>query len=84
MNEQDIKDLGFEIQHETAESSGSDKDWHYYTIDIGDICLITNDSDQAIKEGWSVSIFDSETCIIKSLFDLKTLISILKINTPLK
>ena len=42
MKEQTLKDLGFEMQHETAESSGADKDWYYYTMDIGDICLITN------------------------------------------
>jgi len=81
MKEQDIVNLGFKIQHETAYNSGSDKDWHYYTLDIGDICLITNASDQAIKEGWSISIFDSETCIIKSILDLKAFINILKSNT---
>ena len=32
MKEQDIKDLGFEIQHETIESSGSDKNWYFYTL----------------------------------------------------
>ena len=35
MKEQEIKDLGFEMQHETAENSDADKDWHYYTMDIG-------------------------------------------------
>jgi len=83
MTEKDIIELGFKIQHETTESSGYSEDWYYYTLDIGDICLITSDNEEAIKEGWYVSIFDYETCVIKSLFDLKTLISILKINTPL-
>jgi hypothetical protein len=49
MTEQAIKDLGFEIQHETAENSGADNDWYYYTMDIGGICLITNDNEEAAK-----------------------------------
>ena len=28
MKEQEIKDLGFEIQHETIESSGAENDWY--------------------------------------------------------
>jgi len=81
MTEKDIIDLGFEIQHETAESSGAKEDWHYYILNIGDICLITNDNDEAIEEGWYVSIFDFPSCVIKSHLDLKTLINIIKSNT---
>jgi hypothetical protein len=81
MKEQEIKDLGFEIQHETIENSGSEKDWYYYTLDIGDICLITNSNDEAVEEGWEVSIFDFPSCVIKSPFDLKALISIFKNNS---
>ena len=81
MKEQDIKDLEFEMQHETIESSGSEKDWYYYTLDIGDICLITNDNEAAVKDGWEVSIFDFPSCIIKHLGDLEVLIRIIKNNS---
>ena len=81
MKEQEIKDLGFEIQRETIESSGHDTDWYYYTLDIGDIGLITNSNDEAVEEGWEVSIFDFPSCVIKSPFDLKALISIFKNNS---
>ena len=81
MTEQDIKDLGFEMQYETAESSGSDKDWYYYTMDIGDICLITNDCDEALDNGWQVEIFDSPSCVIKASEDLEDLIKIIRNNT---
>ena len=81
MTEQAIKDLGFEIQQETAESSGAQEDWYYYTLDIGDIGLITNSNDEAVEEGWEVSIFDFPSCVIKSPFDLKALISIFKNNS---
>ena len=81
MKEQEIKDLGFEMQHETAENSDADKDWYYYTMDIGDICLITNSNDEAVKDGWEVSIFDFPSCVIKGLGDLENLIKIIKNNT---
>ena len=81
MKEQEIKDLGFEIQRETIESSGSEKDWYYYTLDIGDIGLITNSNDEAVEEGWEVSIFDFPSCVIKGIGDLEDLIKIIKNNT---
>ena len=81
MNEQEIKDLGFEIQYETAENSGADNDWYYYTMDIGDICLITNDCEEAAEDGWEVSIFDAPSCVFKVTEDLEDLIKIIKSNT---
>ena len=84
MSEQEIIDLGFEIQHQTTESSGSDYDWHYYTLDIGDICLITNADDEAVENDWDVSIFDFQSCVIKDSKDLIDLIKIFKDNTKKK
>tara|TARA_B110000285_G_scaffold66331_1_gene76201 strand:+ start:167 stop:421 length:255 start_codon:yes stop_codon:yes gene_type:complete len=81
MKEQTLKDLGFEIQHLTPECSGSDYDWYYYTLNIGDICLMTNADDEAIENGWEVSIFDLQSCVIKDSKDLIDLIKILKNNT---
>jgi hypothetical protein len=68
------------IQHETAENSGVDSDWYFYTMDIGDICLITNSNDEAVEEGWEVSIFDFPSCVIKGIGDLEDLIKIIKKN----
>ena len=84
MSEQEIIDLGFEIQHQTTESSGSDYDWHYYTLDIGDICLITNADDEAVKNNWEVSIFDFQSFVIKDVQGLIDLIKIFKDNTKKK
>ena len=81
MKEQTLKDLGFKMQCETAESSGADKDWYYYTMDIGDICLITNENEKAVEHGWEVSIFDFDSCIIKASEDLEDLIKIIRNNT---
>ena len=81
MTEQKIIDLGFEMQHETAENSDADKDWHYYTMDIGDICLITNDCEEAAEDGWEVSIFDAPSCVFKATDDLEDLIKIIQNNS---
>ena len=84
MSEQEMIDLGFEIQHQTTESSGSDYDWHYYTLNIGDICLMTNADDEAVKNNWEVSIFDFQSFVIKDVQGLIDLIKIFKDNTKKK
>jgi len=80
MTEDIFKTLGFECNHETPESSGTDYDWYYYSLDIGDVCLITNTSDEAEKRGWEVYIFDSMDVVIKGEGDLTYLVRILKNN----
>ena len=80
MTEDIFKTLGFECNHETPESSGTDYDWYYYSLDIGDVCLITNPSDEAENRGWEVYIFDSMDVVIKGEGDLTDLVRILKNN----
>jgi len=65
----------------TIEESGGENDFYYYTLDIGDICLITNADDEAEQNGWEAYIFDSMTMRIKGAGDLEDLICILKNNT---
>lgn len=81
MTEQIFIDLGFERNDVTKEQSGDDHDFHYYTLDIGDICIITNANDEAEQNGWEAYIFDSLTMRIKGSGDLEDLVRILKNNT---
>lgn len=81
MTEQVLKDLGFERTLITMEESGDDRDFYYYTLDIGDICLISNDDEEAGKEGWTVSIFDFPSMEISDYNDLAALVNILESNT---
>ena len=83
MSEKEIINLGFEIQHLTPECSGSDYDWYYYTLNIGDICLMTNADDEAIENGWEVSIFDFQSFVIKDVQGLIELIKLFKANTEI-
>jgi hypothetical protein len=80
MTEQTFIDLGFERNDVPVVESGDNHDFYYYTLDIGDICLITNADDEANQNGWEVYIFDSMTMRIKGAGDLEDLIRILKNN----
>lgn len=76
--EKDLINLGFEKQYQTAESSGADHDWHYYTLDIGEICFMSCDSDEAEELGWFVRMCDFETFLIDNKSALEHLIEIIK------
>jgi len=78
ITEENLIELGFIKNSETAESFGSAKDWHYYTLDISDLCLISKDSDEAEEDGsWDVSLFNYDATGITDPSDLTELIRIL-------
>ena len=80
ITEQYLLELCFERKQETVESSGSKNDWHYYTLDIGDICLITNDNEHENVNSWFVYIFDKEEVVFRNTEDLAQLVHLLKSN----
>ena len=81
MTEQTFIDLGFQRNEVTPEESGYEYTFYYYTVDIGDICIMSNADDEAAKNGWEAIIFDSRTLSIKGEGDLKDLVRILQSNT---
>lgn len=81
MTEEIFEKLNFVKEVVTPVDSGLDKDFYYYTLDIGDICIISNSDDEAAKEGWEAYIFDSLSMRIKGAGDLEDLIRIIKNNT---
>jgi hypothetical protein len=80
MTEEIFKELEFEYIEVLEEESGANP-FHYYSLYIGDICLISNTNDEADTDGWYCSIFDSMTLQIKGEGDLRTLVDILKLNS---
>jgi hypothetical protein len=75
MTEQDIIKLGFERNDVTAEQSGYENDWYYYTYDfVSGLGLITPDNEEANKTGWFVEFFDTDDKIrftnVKDVEDL--------------
>ena len=80
MREEILIELGFERNDVSAEESG-DFAFHYYTMDFGDLCLISNSDDKAITDlGWSVEIFDYQSLQFTNEDDLKNLVDIFKRN----
>lgn len=78
MTEQQLQDLGFYKVEVSEEQSGADA-YYYYSIDIGTVDLITNESDRD-SNGWCVYIFDYPDIEISSYDDAHDLINILKRN----
>ena len=75
MREKDLFHLGFEKQDVTAEDVGTNNEFYYYTLDIEDLCLISNASDE---EKWKVYIFDYNGFVFTDLLELVKFIKILK------
>ena len=80
ITEENLIELGFNKISQTAEATGAKKDWHYYTLDIGDMCLITNDNEDAEKDQWAVYIFDNLEIVFRNSEDLVQLVHLLKRN----
>ena len=81
MTEEIFEKLGFERTDVLMEESGNDEDFYYYTLDIGDICIISNADYEATEKGWEAFIFDSNTMNIKGEGDLEDLVRIIRNNT---
>ena len=80
MKEQDLVDLGFERIDVSAEESG-DEAFYYYTYDFTKhFSMISNDNDQAEKEGWLVEIFDYSDIRFHQKEDVKVLIDLINKN----
>jgi hypothetical protein len=80
ITEEGLLKLGFERQEETAESSGYATDWRYYSLIVGDVCLITNDNEEAETTGWFVHIFDYSNIRFEDLQEITILVRLLKRN----
>jgi len=79
MNEQLLEELGF-IKEDGFDTSDDDTpDFYYYVLDIGGVCLITNDSDDAEKNGWYVELFEGDIRFT-DIEQLQELITLLKKN----
>ena len=80
MTEEIFTELKFAKSNVSVEESG-DSQYYYYYLDIGDITLISNTNDEAERDGWWVSIFDSDTLKIRGGGDLEELVKIIELNT---
>ena len=77
IKEKHLIELGFKRQDNTPESSGAPNNWHYYTLDIGDLCLISDANDAVEHNNWEVYIFDYDLFKFTELEKLKLFIDML-------
>ena len=78
MKEEVLINLDFERNDVSEEESG-DKAFYYFTMDFGDLCLISNANDESEKDGgYFVEVFDNMDIRIEDETDLKNLIEIFK------
>lgn len=80
MREQDLLDLDFTRVYETAESSGAPNDWHYYTYDIANLCLISPANNEIKDNEWYVEVFESPEIRFTNRTELEILITLLVNN----
>ena len=82
MKEKELIALGFERTDVTAEESGYETDWYYYTYKFGNgsMCLITNDNTQVEKGKWYVEVFEDESIRFTNSSDVMALIDIINRN----
>ena len=82
MKEKELIALGFERTDVTAEESGCESDWYYYTYGFGKgaLNLISCDNAEAEKDGWYAEIFEDETIRFTNSSDMMALIDIINRN----
>ena len=82
MKEKELIALGFERTDVTAEESGYETDWYYYTLTLGKhFCLISNDNTEVEKDGkWYVEVFEDETIRFTNSSDVMGLIDVINRN----
>lgn len=79
MIDQDLIDLGFEKTVVLPTESGYHEEFYYYTLNIGEICLISSSND--VDERFSVWFFNHNNPRFTNKDNLKTLIEVLKANS---
>lgn len=79
MKEEVFIELGFEKIIVTAEQSGSPNDWYYYSLDIGNLSLLTSASDEIVDGSWYCYFVESDDFKMDNEDDLRDLVRILRI-----
>ena len=82
MKEKELVALGFQRTDVTAEESGYETDWYYYTYTLGShLCLITNDNTEVEKDEWYVEVFEDNIIRFTNSSDVMALIDLITLNT---
>ena len=73
MTEKDLLDLDFTQVVDDAYGPS----YHYYTYDVGSLCLISQANDEVKNDEWYVELFESNTIRFTSRTELEILMTLL-------
>ena len=73
MTEKDLLDLDFTRVVDDAYGTP----YHYYTYEVGNLCLITQDNDAVKNDEWYVELFESNTIRFTSRTELEIFMTLL-------
>jgi hypothetical protein len=74
ISESHLRSLGFHRNDE----SGCEQDFYYYSMDINDVCLLSDADDEVKNNQWSIQLLEGGLAPINDLDDLVKLIHLLK------
>lgn len=78
MTEKQLISAGFKKEEVSAEEAGTNKGFYYYTLEIGDIDLISNPNDQLVNGQWACYFLNSNEIEIIYAHHLEMIVSGLK------
>ncbi len=74
MTEKDLLDLDF------TKVVPDENPYHYYTYDIGSLCLISQASDEVEEDGWYVEVFETPEIRFTNPTEVSILLTLMSNN----
>lgn len=83
MTAQNLEALGFTRVDVTAEESGYERDWYYFTYDFGNgaLSLISSDDSESADDSWHVEVFEDQSIRFTDMRELSSFIELVERNT---
>jgi hypothetical protein len=80
-----LLELGFDEEFTSAEDSGQEEGYYYYTFNIDDECLLISDASDESGGLYTIEFFEFNDLIqIQNIEDLTKLVETIKSNTVKK
>jgi hypothetical protein len=78
ISESHLRSLGFSREDVPMVDSGYNQDFYYYSMDINNVCLLSDADDEVKDNQWTIHLLEGGLAPINHLDDLVKLIHLLK------
>ena len=78
ISESHLRSLGFHRNDVPMADSGYNQDFYYYSMDINNVCLLSDADDEVKDNQWTIHLLEGGLAPINDLDDLVKLIHLLK------